>query len=426
MPHALFFPSYFGSGFGHVSRCLTLAGEMSRRGWKVGMVLAGAYVQTVEKAGFQVFKPRFPTRPRGGPAELPAYTYLLDGNIQTLRDGFVRPWRFYAAVMEAMRFVKRFRPNVLVGDFSLLTWVVGRRLGLPVVQIAQSISHPVEPRIIWWEDPPSGMISPDIKPVFNSILKRWKLDPVNRVEELLQGELFLIPSIPELEPVSRGITNTHYVGPLLHEGQSQAQLPEVARELKKPPLVYVTLGGSGAVDSLRFFDVLNSAFEKTPWSVIVSAGRSFDVSKFPPAPSNIQYYPWVDGPAITKQSDVVVFHGGHGTMVETIYYGIPSVVLPSHSERECNGRRLEACSAGLVLSPISNKDSLVLIRRRWRYGEYTTWIRRDNPLTPEMLREATSTVLSDPRYSNGAQALSRIARRYGGAATAVGLIEGLL
>jgi len=403
-----------------------LAAELAKGGWTIGMVLAGPHVHRIEKTGYQVFKPWFPTRPRHRQVEVPAYVYIHDGNIQIIRDGFVRPWRFYTAVTEAIRFVRRFRPDVLIGDFSLLTWVVGRRLGLPVVQIAQSISHPVKPRIIWWEEPPAGLVSPDIEPVFNGVLRRWRLDPVNRVEELLKGDLILIPSIPELEPVSRGITNTHYVGPLLQKGESQAQLPESLWSAKRKPLVYVTLGGNGSVSSAQSFDMLNSAFEGTSWSVIVSAGRNFNLSKFPPAPSNILYYPWVDGPAITKQSNVVVFHGGHGTMVETAYYGIPSVVLPSHSERECNGRRLEACSAAVVLSPTVNKSSLILVRRRWAYGEYATWIQPENALTPEMLREATSTVLSDPRYSDGAQALSRIARRYGGAVTAVGLIERLL
>lgn len=425
MKRALFLPNYFGSGFGHVGRCLALADGLSARNWKVALVLSGPHGDRTEKAGYRVFKPWFPTRPRFTQADAPAYTYILDGNIQALRDGFVRPWKFYAAVMETTRFVKQFRPDVLIGDFSLLTWVLGKKLGVPVVQIAQSISHPADPRIIWWETPPHGMVSPNIGPVFNSFLRRWNLGPVSRVEQLIEGDMFLIPSIPELEHIPESFRDTYYLGPLFHEKDPQPNAHQLIAAQQGRPLVYVTIGG-GSVGNLQFFELLNSAFASLPLSVIVSTGRRFDPSKLPPPPSNISYYQWVDGPAAMKRSNVVVFHGGHGTMMETVYYGVPSVVVPFHSEQEGNGRRLQGCSAGLVLGPTSGDGSLRLIRRRWAYGEYSTWIQPETRLTPESLRKATLSVLEDPRFSSAATTLAHTAKNYGGASLAADLITRLL
>jgi len=93
MKRALFFPSYFGNGFGHISRCLALADEMSHRNWKSAIVLSGQHVSMVKKQGYKAFQPWFPSRPYRSSRESPGYIYVLDGGVQVLRDGFVRPWR---------------------------------------------------------------------------------------------------------------------------------------------------------------------------------------------------------------------------------------------------------------------------------------------------------------------------------------------
>ena len=391
------------------------------------MAMAGRHVELVRKSEYPVFRPWFPTRPRSTTREPPAYTCVLDANVQVLRDGFVSPWRLRAAVTETMRIVRRFRPDVLVGDVSLLTWIIGQRAGLPVVQIVRSMMHPAAPRIIWWQEPLPGMVSPDIRPVFDRVLSHWNLKPIHQAEDLLRGDLFLIPSIPELEPLPEGVSNTHYVGALIHPQPMAVALPAPLDKPADKPIIYVTLGGgAGLVGNRRFFHTLNEALGETPWQVIVSTGRSLDPSVLPPAPPNMFYYQWVPGPTVIQRSDAVIFHGGYGTAMETVRYGVPSVVVPFHSEQESNGRRLEACSAARVLSPTSARGSMRLVRRRWTYGEFATWIQPVSPLTPELLRESVSLVLEDHPYRKGALTLSAMAAEYPGAPAAVELISSLV
>jgi UDP:flavonoid glycosyltransferase YjiC (YdhE family) len=66
-----------------------------------------------------------------------------------------------------------------------------------------------------------------------------------------------------------------------------------------------------------------------------------------------------------------------------------------------------------------------LVRSRWPYGEFTTWVQPESPLTPEALRQAVADVLTQPGYRVAARALSEEASRYGGAEAASDLIEKL-
>ncbi|MDY7042516.1 MAG: hypothetical protein SVX38_16815, partial [Chloroflexota bacterium] len=193
---AFFFPSYLGSGFGHVGRCLALADELLARGWEVAFALSGPHLARVRAAGYPVYEPRKPFRPRTETREGPAFTIFSDMNYQLVRDGFRNSRVVRATVKEGLRFVDRFQPDVLIGDTWPLTSVMGRRAGLPVVQIIKSVVHPAQPGLIWWERLPPGLRSPDPRPVFNPVLRRWGLPEITRAEDLLGGDLLLVPSIP--------------------------------------------------------------------------------------------------------------------------------------------------------------------------------------------------------------------------------------
>ncbi len=424
MKRVLFFPSYFG-GFGHVARCLLLAEELVQQDWSVAMILAGPYADAVKKAGFEVLKPLFPLRLKRKKANSPDYLWIPDASVQVLRDGFTRPWQVRAAVLEAMHFVRGFRPDVLIGDFSLLTWMIGQRAGIPVVQVVQSFMHPETPGLIWWRDPPSGISSPNIRPVFDPVLEHWKLNPIRKVEDLFRGDLFLIPCLPELDPLPEGITNTYYVGPLVPHSHKVELLPEPLLRPRNERTVYVTMGGD-TVGHLTLLRKIIEAFHGTRWCVIISTGQRSNPAELGSLSPNIHCFSWVPGPSVIERSDAVLFHGGHVTMMETVRHGVPSVVVPSHSEREANGRRLEACSASRVLSPTSLGEPIQLIRKKWTYGEFTLGVQSFSTLTPEILREAVADVLENSRYREGVIKLRDIASHYQGLSAAADLIRNVL
>jgi len=430
----LLFPSYRGGGFGHVGRCLALAEELARRGWEVAFVLGGPHADRVAAAGWPVFRP--PPLPlsaylrRRLEAALgrfrpsPVYLFFSDLNFQALRDGFHTSQIVQQQVEWELDVVNRFRPDVLISDVWLLTSIVGRLVGLPVVQIIRSAAHPACPRLVWWRDFPSQVRSPDVSLVFNPALEQWGLPPIRRVEDLLDGDLLLVPSIPELDPLPPGVERTRYVGLLVRPDRGSERVPDWLEALPRDrPVVYVTVGGgSDAVRGLNLLPLWEATFAGTGWEVVVSTGGR-SVPRRWRRRGNLRAFPWVPGAAMVARADAVLFHGGYGTMMETVRAGVPSVVLPFHTEQESNGRRLQQSGAAQVLAP--EDDDLESLEGRWGGGQFVALVCRRLPFQPHQVREAVSAILQDDLYRASAARLRCSQATYGGAALAAELLADL-
>ncbi len=149
---ALFLPSCGGKGFGHLNRCLVLAQEMEKQGWVTAAALTQDKANLLRRKDITVIEMHhliYPGRSSGTP---PAYTFIPDGNMQVIRDGFTSPWRVWWSLRELMQAIGKLKPDVLIGDLNLLAWIAGKRLGIPVVQIIQAIIHPKNPKLLWWDD----------------------------------------------------------------------------------------------------------------------------------------------------------------------------------------------------------------------------------------------------------------------------------
>ena len=437
MNKALFFPSFRGGGFGHIGRCLGLAQELKQRGWQTAFALDGQHAARVEATGQSVLRLRRPLsatiikrliklvrRHRSSPP--PAFTLFSDMNFQIARDGFYSAQIVRQDVERELELVRRFKPDVLIGDTWPLTSIVGRRAGLPVVQIIKSVVHPACPRLIWWDEPPSGLTSPDIQPVFNPALAEWGIPPIQRAEDLLSGDLLLVPSIPELDPLPQGLSSTHYVGPLTRTDPRSIESPDWFDELDpEHPLVYVTIGGGAdPVGGVRLFQVLYQALGDLPLQVVASTSAKLKPADLPSPPANFVLKNWVPGLAMIARSDVVVFHGGYGTMMETIHCGAPSVIVPFHSEQQANGQRLEASGAGIVIP--HSTGPYQAIQHPWPAGPFAILVAPQPTLAPHQLRRAVERILSEEQFRLSTSRLKRQLADYKGPALAANLVQNLI
>ncbi len=429
----LFFPSDLGGGFGHISRCLALAHEAACRGHTCAFVMNDTkYEQQLQK-DFNVFISKkhpqyssllsFLKRKIGRLYAYPAplFTEISGLDYQVIRDGFVNENIIKKKVAQYHKMVRTFKPDVLVGDTNLLVRMLSKKADVPVVQIVRYASHPKTAKLIWWQDEPAGMIPPDASALFNPLRMEMGFKPVTKAEDLLQGDLYIVPSIPEIEPVPEDEKTIH-VGELTVPNRHD-EIPSWLQDIDDTqPLVYITIGGgAGPVGNTLFFSTIVEAFTRKAIQVIVSTSSKFDPATFPNLPPNIRFFTWVPGKLIISKADVVIFHGGYGTMMETVTCGKPTITIPFQSEQEGNGRRLEQLGSGLVVK--LSQENHQRIEARWKYGTYSFFVQNTYELTAEELYGKVHELLHHNKYRHNAEYLQSKVKNYHGPQQVMELVE---
>lgn len=430
----LFFPSDLGGGYGHFSRCIALAYEAMDRGHFCAFVLNdNKFIGRVSsKFPVSVVKPWQPLRRRiltlisylknRKNSKTPLYVGFSGIEFQVIRDGFFSSRAIEHTLWGYKSAVQKFKPDVLVGDTNLLVWMLSGIVGIPAVQIVRYATHPETANLVWWRDMPEGISPPDTVKIFNPLLKRLGLNAIGSGKDLLRGDFYIVPSTPEIEPIPQGLTDTSHVGALLMRADLNTVNPAVGFSEQGMPLIYVTIGGgAGSVGNLKLFSSIVSAMGDYPAQVIISTGGKFDLKNIPCLPTNIRVFDWLPGGRIISMADLVIFHGGYGTMMETVAAAKPSIIIPFHAEQESNGRRLEQLGCARILKLSKEPYSSVKIKEPW--GEYSYVVQRSYDLTDEELVEAVVAIIYGREFSEAAKKLQHTVREYGGAEFAMELIE---
>jgi UDP:flavonoid glycosyltransferase YjiC (YdhE family) len=114
------------------------------------------------------------------------------------------------------------------------------------------------------------------------------------------------------------------------------------------PLVYLTLGTVAATD-----EVLRPAIEglATLDADILLALGSADGTGLGTVPRNVQVEAFVDQAALLRHADLVVHHGGSGTILGALAHGTPQLLLPKGADQFLNADRMAAAELASVLEP---------------------------------------------------------------------------
>lgn len=145
--------------------------------------------------------------------------------------------------------------------------------------------------------------------------------------------------------------------------QNPAPLPDTRQVIRpvpwapsmpswEPPsgrTVYVTLGtvAYGAVEVLRRA-VLETAAHDV--DVLVAVGPEGDPALLGELPPNVRLERFVPQADVFAHVDLVVHHGGAGTMLGTAAAGLPQLILPQGADQHFNAAAVTRAGAGLALT----------------------------------------------------------------------------
>lgn len=426
----LFIPNDSGGGLGHISMCSSLAQQAKARGHECAFLLSeGKYVPLLSQEYRVLVSSAYMGKAKRIVAAVigayrsrtPLYTEISNIDYLVLRDGLGSDRILGKRVIHYLGAIKKYRPHVLVGDTDICSRIVSRISGLPLVQIVRYISHPQTARVIWWKEEDPELKPPESLGLFNAYFKKIGLPEIAATKELLEGDLYLVPSIPEIEPILAS-EKTHFVGALLQEkDRNPLQKKEMVTD-DLNPLIYMTIGGgAGPVGNRSLFETAIRAFSTLPLRLVISTGNKFPSRSFTSLPSNVSIFEWLPGGMTISRAHMIISHGGYATMMESLFHAKPSLIIPFHSEQEGNGRRLQQLGCAQVLK-LSGQEYRA-IEGHWKYGKYNYLIQDRYDLTPRELRESVLKIINNKKYFENAKKLQERILTYGGADMAVQIIE---
>lgn len=263
------------------------------------------------------------------------------------RYGYLDEAFVEALVTNYLEVIASSEPDLILSQFSPPTVIAAKKLGIPLISITQSCIHPKgkHGRLSWWETPPAEY--PKVISTVNRVMKKHGLDEIERMEDLNQGDLTIVPSFPEFDPIES--YDVRYIGPLLWEDEPS----EEAREHRPDVFVYTgNLYDSAGASGLTILMNVVRAFRDTSFNVLISTGLNQDLTEVPDdLPDHITVTDWVPASAITRRCGLMIHHGGHGSCMLGLMNAVPSIVIPTVSEREYNARQLKELEGCSMIKP---------------------------------------------------------------------------
>jgi MGT family glycosyltransferase len=321
----------------------------------------------------------------------------------------------YAAAVKAARetgaMVEKIAPDVAVADIMTpAASLAAETAGVPVATLVPHIYPHMAPGFPiysigaryprtrlgrrFWERATARYVTPALelgRDQFNESRRRLGLEPVPWIHTGLSRSCTLVATLPQLEYPREWPPWVRLVGPLMWEPPSEGVEPPPG----EGPVVLVA--PSTAQD--REHRLLRAALEglaREPVRVIATwngsePGPNVDV------PANAVLVPWLSYSQTMPACDVVVCHGGHGTLMRALTNGCPVVVCPVLGDMAENASRVDWAGVGVRLP------------RRWA--------------TPRGVRAAVGRVLGDRRIREHAAAVARWAAAHDGGEVAARELE---
>lgn len=157
---------------------------------------------------------------------------------------------------------------------------------------------------------------------------------------------------PGLQPSLPGyIARSHPLRPVPYDVANAAAdadipLPPGSEDL---PLVYLTMGTVfNDASTLREIVAALAALNVRLLATVGPMGNPADLGAQPP---NVQVERYVGQTLVLPLCEVVISHGGSGTMLQTLALGLPQLCLPRAADQFLNAAAIARAGAGLALVP---------------------------------------------------------------------------
>jgi len=340
MSHILF-AWELGEDLGHLAQLSVIAKEMVDRGHRVTVSVkdisrASLFFRdhTITIMQSPIWLPR-PSRPRLTKTIADILAYCGYGSTTGLTT-LVQAW---SSLLNSIS------PDIVICDYAPTALLAAKRLGIPRVVLSNSFSFP-EPGlpgqdICPWIPAPIEVVRRNEQQIIkniNIVSENMNFSPIEHISDIFSCDKAFITELPLLDHYKGFRQNSTYVGPAPSEhGFAPIDWGE---HTGLNVLVYLKPGRPKVDTILTQLKDSNTTVRgfypgRLPQNLKHAEDGKFKLTNTP-----------VDIASSLEQADMVVLHGGNGTLCQAVLSGKPVFILPTQIEQTRNALRIQKIGNG--------------------------------------------------------------------------------
>ena len=320
----------FVGGLGHLTPLVPLARAAQDAGHEVLVAGSGGLVPAIEAAGFRGFATSPAPHHAGAPADRDVtpleVTDARAAEVEFAENFASRGARRMAAAVADL--IEEHHPDLVLRDETDLGTTIAAELhDVPVAtHLVLASGLLVRPELV--------------APELDAVRAEHGLAPDPGLERLTSG-LVLSDFPPSFRSPEAPLT--------VHPTHYRSSTVQRNRRTSSRPAVYATLGTIFNKTSGDLFERLIAGLGELDADVTVTVGRELDPAAFGPRPAHVRVERFVPQAEVLAHADLVVSHGGSGSLMAALAHGLPSVLLPLGADQPHNAGRAVALELAMSL-----------------------------------------------------------------------------
>ena len=265
--------------------------------------------------------------------------------------------------------MKSLKPDCIVAD-SMAVWgkAIAIKLGIPFVSSTTTFAFNQYSAKIMKQSIGELVRMLISMPQITKNIKRLqdKEYPINNVLDIIQNDdntHTVVYTSSDFQPCADTFSDKYvFVGPSIR--------PATDKIVKtKEKLIYISMGTVNN-DMMPLYKTCITALADTEYQVIISIGNLVSINEFGELPENISVYEHVDQIAVLQVADIFLSHCGMNSVNESLYFGVPLLMLPQTAEQGGVAERVCQLGAGIKLKKTDRVSILNAINKLLLMGSY--------------------------------------------------------
>ncbi|WP_415893744.1 glycosyltransferase [Neptuniibacter sp. PT8_73] len=348
-----------GAGLGHLSRLAVLMNRLDALGHNLTLVLndpSNLDAFDLPESLLILPAPSFKTLPSKKQPTVSLPCILQNRGFQgpKVLRGIVRSWHGIFKVTQ---------PDLLIFDYAPSAMLAARNLACPKVNIGSGFSElvPGSPCSVMRTDLKDAakltkLMESRIVGLINCICDQFGYHRVQFLSDLYQYDLAIISTLPDLDPYKRNPDKSLYINFEITEQGVNAINWKSGN--KKRVFVYLTMGHYGVIETLDALlaencEVICYGMGFPPKMIETYSRKGIQFSLDP-----------INAPELLPTADLVVCHAGKGLITESLFFGTPLLLLPTHMEQRMNAELVKSLGSGLTIAGNINQQNVKKVLSR--------------------------------------------------------------